>query len=485
MPSCCAFRAAIAVFAFGCGFWFVPGSNAGSNPVSFIRDVAPIFKENCFACHDAKKRKGKLDITTFEGLRKGNGDEDPIVAGRPQDSDLFQRITAKGGRRMPPRDSGEPLSGPQIAIIEGWIAEGAKLDAGLSPKADLLRELRLRWQPPAPPVAYPFPVSINALVFTPDGTKLVVGGYHELTVWSIKDARLEMRIRTRAERAKAMIFLHDGKLAVAGGRPGQEGDVRIYDLKAATGRTINGVVLLDGVHDAHVLVAQLLDSDDEVLCLALSRDGKRLAAAGCDRVVRVWDVGDGYVRPKLEQTVENHADWVFGVAFSADGKRLFTASRDKTAKVWDLSARESVLTFPEHQAGVFAVAVSTDGKTAASVGQDNQIRFWATSGEGKQIRASGGHGGEIYKVLWQANPPLLATCSADKTVRLWNPDNGGQLRVLTGPTDYVYAVALSPDGKLVAGGSWNGEVFVWNEADGKVVKSFNASPGLSTPNTKK
>jgi WD40 repeat protein len=282
-----------------------------------------------------------------------------------------------------------------------------------------------------------------------------------------------------------MLFLPDGKLAVAGGRPGQEGDVRIYDIQAKPEKTVNGVAFLNGVGDAHVFLKQLLDTDDEVLCLALSADGKKLAAGGCDRLVRVWDLTHGWAQARLTQTVENHADWVFGVAFSPDGKRILTASRDKTAKIWDLTAGESALTFPEHQAGVFGVARSPDGKVVASVGQDNQVRYWNATGEGKQIRNSGGHGGEIYKVIWHAQPPLLITCSADKTVRLWNPDNGGQVRVLEGQTDYVYAIALSPDAKRIASGSWNGQVFIWNVANGKVLKSFNASPGLQQTTVKK
>ena len=67
--------------------------------------------------------------------------------------------------------------------IMHWIKEGAKLDKEIAPKADLSRELRTRWQPPAPPAAYPFAVTITSLAFTPDNLKLVVGGHHELTVW--------------------------------------------------------------------------------------------------------------------------------------------------------------------------------------------------------------------------------------------------------------------------------------------------------------
>src|SRR5205807_9554060 len=130
----------------------------------------------------------------------------------------------------------------------------------------------------------------------------------------------------------------------------------------------------------NVLLKQLLDADEEVLCLALSADGKKLASGGCDRLVNVWDMSGGFANAKLDQAIENHADWVFGVAFSPDGKHLLTASRDKTAKVWDLAARESVATFPDHQAGVYAVAARSDGKIGYSAGEDNQVRAWNLDG---------------------------------------------------------------------------------------------------------
>ena len=271
MPRClcvlCAVAAALLAFLLlGTA---AAASAQPAKPVSFINDVAPILKENCFACHDAKKKSGKYDMTTFEKLMAGG-------AGRRAD-----RARQAGGerlpradrdrpseRRMPPRDKGEAVPKEKAAVIERWIKEGAKLDAGLDPKADLVKELRVRWKPPAPPKAYPFPVIVNALAFTPDGKHLVVGGHHELTVWDVADGKLVKRVHTRAERAYAMAFLPDGKLAVAGGRPGQEGDVRVYDL-TAKGKTEDGVEVLDGVNDPKVMVKQLLDADDSVLCLAV------------------------------------------------------------------------------------------------------------------------------------------------------------------------------------------------------------------------
>jgi WD40 repeat protein len=218
--------------------------------------------------------------------------------------------------------------------------------------------------------------------------------------------------------------------------------------------------------------------EDSVLCLAISPDGKTLAAGGCDRAVRVFDLTDGLDKAQLVQTVENHADWVLGCILTADGKYLITAGRDKTAKVWDLKAKESVVTFPEHQNIVYGVAVKADGSAGFSVGADKQIRTWKPNGEGKQVKAAGGHGDEVFKVVASPKQPLLATSSADKTVRLWDLDKLTSTKTLSGLTDYVYAVALSADCTLVAGGGYEGSVEVWKVADGSVVKTWNASPGL-------
>ena len=455
---------------------------AQPKPVSFINDVAPIIKENCFACHDAKKRSGKYDMTTFEKLMAGGSAGGPITAGKPDESDFHDLMITKDDRRMPPRDKGEAVAVEKAALISKWIAEGAKLDTGIDAKADLLKELRIRWKPPTPAIAYKFPVVVNSLAFAPDSKSIVIGAHHELTVWSLPDAKLTKRVAMRAERAYAMVFLPDGKLAVAGGRPGQEGDVRIFDLVGTKGKTENGVEFLDGVNDPKVMVQQLLDADDSVLCLALAPDGKHLAAGGCDRAIRYWDISGGAAAAKLEQTVENHADWVLGIALSADNKFIVSAARDKTAKVWDIKAKESVMTFPDHQDVVYGVALNADATVGYSIGKDKQMRSWKPGGDAKQIKNVGGHTDEVFKIAVSPKDAIVATSSGDKTVRLWEAKAMAATKILPGLTDHVFAVAFSPDGTMVAGGSFAGEVGVWKVADPKDLKPvalFNATPGLA------
>src|SRR5215467_6069477 len=69
-------------------------TKSGKKPMSFIKDVAPILRDNCMACHDAKKHKGKFDMSTYESFRKGGTGDDPITPGKPDESPLLDRLKA-------------------------------------------------------------------------------------------------------------------------------------------------------------------------------------------------------------------------------------------------------------------------------------------------------------------------------------------------------------------------------------------------------
>src|SRR5262249_27204484 len=152
------------------------------------------------------------------------------------------------------------------------------------------------------------------------------------------------------------------------------------------------------------------------------------------------DLTPGYAKAKLEQSIENHADWVFGVSFTPDNKHLVTCSRDKTAKVWDLTTKEPVLTFPDHQNSVNGVGIKADGKVGYSAGADGQLRSWNAAGDsaGKAVKALGSHSKPILKLTQHPTMPILVTCAEDGSVKTWNADSGAALKTMTGHTDQVF-----------------------------------------------
>ena len=85
------------------------------------------------------------------------------------------------------------------------------------------------------------------------------------------------------------------------------------------------------------LQGDLVRTGDSVFAVAYSPDGKKIAAAGADRAIRVYDLATG----KQLLAIEDHADWVMDVAWTPDGKKLASASRDKTSKVFDATTGDS------------------------------------------------------------------------------------------------------------------------------------------------
>ena len=357
-------------------------------------------------------------------------------------------ISDDESERMPLE--GDPLKKEQIALLKKWIEGGAKFD-GPDPKADLATIV----PPPVypdPPKAYPHTLPITALKFSPDGKRLIVGGYHELTVWNPADGKLLQRIKNVGQRTYAMAFRPDGKLlAVAGGAPGRLGETRLFQPG-------------DGK-----LVRVLAATSDVVLDVAFNPAGDRLAVASADGVVRVFEVASG----KLQLTITSHSDWIMAVSWSADGKQLATASRDKTAKVFKSDSGELVVTYAGHGQPVKGVAFHPDGKEVFSSGGDKKLHRWKIA-DGKKS-AEVGFGGEVYKLVRGGD--FLFAASADKTVRQFEAKTHKQIRSYTGHSDWALSSAFHAGTKRLASGGFNGQVRIWNTDDGKQVTSFVAAPG--------
>src|SRR4051812_18099697 len=83
-----------------------------------------------------------------------------------------------------------------------------------------------------------------------------------------------------------------------------------------------------------------------------------------------------------------------------------------------------------------------------------------------------GHTGLVYSVAFSPDGKVLATGSFDNTVKLWDFATGKELHTLKGHTNQVYCVAFSPDGNLLASASQDKTVRLWNPKDGKFLREL-------------
>jgi WD40 repeat protein len=420
--------------------------------VSFSEKIAPIFAQRCLACHNARTAKGRFNMESFSGIMKGGESGSVVELGDADGSTLFSMIEDGS---MP--EDADPLSKEQIALVKQWINTGAKLNAGFTTR-DKLIAIMPKAAHPKSPEAYRVPVPVTALTFNPTGTQLLTSGYHEVIVWNPADGSQVKRITNVAERVYDIEFSPDGKLfAVAAGTPSQIGEVKLFET--ATGKE----------------VADLVRSEDSIFSVAFSADGTRIACGGADRAIRVYSVATG----KQQTLIEDHADWVMGIAFSPDGTKIASASRDKTSKVFDAKTGESLVTYNGHGNPVFGVGFTPNNLQVITAGADKQIRIWNVK-DAKQVRAIGGFGSNVFRIQVTKDGQIFSS-SADKTARQHNSADGKAIRSFTGHTDWVYSVSYDPTTKKVAAGGYDGEVRIWNVADGKELVTFTAAPGYKKP----
>src|SRR5262249_35188498 len=124
--------------------------------VEFNRDIRPILSDHCFTCHgpDKARRKANLRLDTEAGATADLGGYHPVVPHRPDQSELFLRVTARDGKeRMPPAAAGPRLSPAQTDLLRRWIEQGAKWQkhwALIPPQRPTLPDVRQRSWPRNP-----------------------------------------------------------------------------------------------------------------------------------------------------------------------------------------------------------------------------------------------------------------------------------------------------------------------------------------------
>jgi WD40 repeat protein len=217
--------------------------------------------------------------------------------------------------------------------------------------------------------------------------------------------------------------------------------------------------------------------------IAFAPDGKTLATASSDRLVRLWDAATGEER----RTLRGHLGNVSSVAFAPDGKTLASGSRDQTVRLWVVATGAPGVALDGQRAmpvsttsGLVAAAFAPNGKTLAStdngsspVRSDGVIHLWDPA-TGQKKASLRGHGGPVLCLAWAPDGRTLTSGGFDKTVRFWELATGKERFRLTGQVGAVQALAYAPDGKTLAisahdqsAADGRAEVKLWDVARGK------------------
>jgi WD40 repeat protein len=189
--------------------------------------------------------------------------------------------------------------------------------------------------------------------------------------------------------------------------------------------------------------------DGGLLCAAVSPDDRFLVTADRQGAVKVWDLASR----QPVATLPGHTDEVERAAFSPDGRTLATCSKDRTVRLWDVATWEARACLSGgHTLAVTSVAFSPDGKLLASAGRDHRIVLWEVS-EGRRLRSPLEHNDVVHDVAFTPDGRNLVSVGKDRAVRFWDVASGAEHAYCLCPADPL-ALALSPDGKLLATGGY-------------------------------
>ena len=382
-------------------------------------------------------------------------------------------------------------SGKLCVLLESWRAARAALSIGRY----WVRSLR----PPSihlgvagQTVLRGHVSRVVGVAFSADGRRIFSGDQEQgIVSWDAESGAKLSQFQAHESWINCVSISSDGRLIVSGsGQPFMRADrtVRIWDAETGTERRrfVGHEAPIFGAEfspDARLVASVSGDKtvrvwdvetgdvyrvlsghEEDVVSVAFSPDGKRVASGSRDQTIRIWDLETG---AQLRR-ICGHGGSVECVAFSPDGRLLASGSSDKRLLVWYSETGVKLGQFC-HQGGVVCLAFSPDGKRIASGSFDNTIRLWTVPdclpvrqveirrllSNRTQINTQTpicrlrGHEASVESLAFSPDGESLVSGSADHTVRLWDMEQGADLRELDVQFKYFSQVAYSPDGRRI------------------------------------
>jgi len=286
---------------------------------------------------------------------------------------------------------------------------------------------------------------VHAVTFAPDGRLVTAGMDGLVKLWNLNTRKADQFFRGHRFRVYQVAVSPDGaRLASASG----DGSIGVWDM--ATGQRLH----------------TLLGHREQVWGVAFSPDGSRVISSSDDRTIRVWDAARG----RLLRTLRGHAGGIANIAVRPDGRQLASAGDDQTVRLWPLDSPAECDVFTGHDGPVNAVAINGDGSLFAGAGDDRRVRVVdaANLRELDSTRLDM----PATAVAFQPGAPIVALAGIDGVVRLRDVRERRDLRSWPAHRAAIWAVAFSPDGKVLATASEDMTVTLWNRLDGCRVRSF-------------
>jgi WD40 repeat protein/transcriptional regulator with XRE-family HTH domain len=398
----------------------------------------------------------------------------------------------------------------RLAIRQAYLAEVDAQDASLV-DAHLAETVLAE--------AFNFP---GSLALSGDGALLAAGtSTGEVWLWRLADRMPLMAVRGHTGVVTGLALSADGGLVVSSGL---DGAARLWEVPG--GRLLltlqghdggiqdvalsgDGALLASGGSDGTVklwevpsgrLLATLQERNGGILGVALSENGELLASGSYDGTVRLREVPSG--RPLA--TLQGHNGGILGVALSGDGALLASSGFDGSVRLWEVPSGRPLITLQGHKAGVRTVALSEEGDLLASGSLDGAVRLWqapfaggdaaerwagrrADVAHSPAVPPSGdfplatlqGHSSGVLAVTLSGDGGLLASGSLDGTVRLWQTPSGRPLVALQGHNGGAVAVALSGDSGLLASGGLDGTARLWQAPSGRPLAALQHNGGVA------
>ncbi|HJZ59659.1 MAG TPA: WD40 repeat domain-containing protein [Gemmataceae bacterium] len=322
---------------------------------------------------------------------------------------------------------------------------------------------------------------VTSVAFTKDGSAVISGGHdHTVKRTSLTTGRMEWQAPGHVEQVNAVALSKDATLLATGSSDGRyaqrvlkadakclgPGAVRLWD--ARTGR----------------LLRRLGDPSEQVMAVALSPDGQRLASGGATASgsggVRVWDSATG----KLIWSTDDHTAEVLAIAYAPDGSSVATAAADGLVKLRNPATGAVRQTLEGHAGGATSLAFSGDGALLVCGDGHGATQVWETK-TGRLLRTCKAGGSKAATVTsdrlftsvgLSSDGVTLASCAATvgngytEPVRLWDPRSGELKKEFTTEAHSARPIALSPDGSILATGGKT--IKLWDVRTGKLLREL-------------